>query len=86
MALGVLQALGEAGRDVPGDISVVGFDDTPEAAYYRPALTTVRLDFAAVGRRCVERLVELIQNRPLQPQPRVPPELVVRASSAPPRH
>ncbi|TQM13315.1 LacI family DNA-binding transcriptional regulator [Pseudonocardia kunmingensis] len=86
MALGVLQALGEAGRDVPGDISVVGFDDTPEAAYYRPALTTVRLDFAAVGRRCVERLVELIQSRPLQPQPRVPPELVVRASSAPPRH
>jgi DNA-binding LacI/PurR family transcriptional regulator len=84
MALGVLQALDQAGRDIPGDISVVGFDDTPEAAFYRPALTTVQMDFAELGRRCVERLLQLIHNRPLQPQPPVQPELVVRASTAPP--
>jgi DNA-binding LacI/PurR family transcriptional regulator len=85
MALGVLQALGQAGRDVPGDVSVVGFDDTPESGFYRPALTTVQMDFAEVGRRCVERLIELINDCTLQPQPPVPPELVVRASTAPPR-
>ncbi|MFP5071250.1 LacI family DNA-binding transcriptional regulator [Pseudonocardia nantongensis] len=85
MALGVLQALADAGRDVPGDVSVVGFDDTPESGFYRPALTTVRMDFAEVGRRCVERLLGLIRDQPLQPQPSVPPELVLRASTATPR-
>jgi len=84
MALGVLHALGDAGRDVPADISIVGFDDTPESGFYRPALTTVRMDFAEVGRRCIERLLELINDHPLRPQPAVAPELVVRASTAPP--
>ena len=40
-ALGVIKALDEAGRDVPGDVSVVGFDDVKEAPFFRPALTTV---------------------------------------------
>jgi DNA-binding LacI/PurR family transcriptional regulator len=85
MALGVLHALDHAGRAVPGDVSVVGFDDTPESAFYRPALTTVRLDFAELGHQCVERLLELIKGRPVEPQPALATELVVRASTAPPR-
>ena len=56
MALGLLRALSEAGRSVPGDVSVVGFDDIPEAAYLIPPLTTVRQDFTAVGRRAIEIL------------------------------
>ncbi|HEY8729363.1 MAG TPA: LacI family DNA-binding transcriptional regulator, partial [Acidothermaceae bacterium] len=51
MALGVLHALYEVGRRVPEDVSVVGFDDVPEAAYYQPALSSVRPDFAEVGRQ-----------------------------------
>jgi DNA-binding LacI/PurR family transcriptional regulator len=85
MALGVLKALDDSGLAVPDDISIVGFDDTPESGLYRPALTTVRMDFAEVGRRCVHRLLDMIHDRPLEPRPPVPPELVVRASTAPPK-
>lgn len=53
MALGVMAALGDRGLSVPGDVSVTGFDDNPDAAHYRPALTTVRVDVAAEARRCV---------------------------------
>ena len=51
MALGLLAALHEEGLSVPGDVSVVGFDDLPEAPYFTPPLTTVRQDFAELGRR-----------------------------------
>jgi ABC-type sugar transport system substrate-binding protein len=47
MALGVMRALHEIGRDIPGDISIVGFDDMAEARSFWPPLTTVRQDFAA---------------------------------------
>ena len=57
MSLGVLHALHEAGLRVPEDVSVVGFDDIPEASHFLPALTTVRLDFDAVGRACVAMLI-----------------------------
>jgi DNA-binding LacI/PurR family transcriptional regulator len=57
MALGVTHAFHESGLDVPADISVIGFDDIPEAAYFWPPLTTVRQDFAELARRCVARLV-----------------------------
>jgi DNA-binding LacI/PurR family transcriptional regulator len=49
-ALGVIRALHDAGRRVPRDVSVVGFDDTPESAYFVPALTTIRQDFTEVVR------------------------------------
>src|SRR3546814_5251158 len=52
MALGLLHAVREEGLDVPGDISIVGFDDIPEAAHFSPPLTTVRQDFPELGRRC----------------------------------
>jgi DNA-binding LacI/PurR family transcriptional regulator len=45
MALGILRAMHEAGRDVPRDLSVVGFDDIPEAQFFTPPLTTVHQDF-----------------------------------------
>nr|BFE70405.1 hypothetical protein GCM10020092_037060 [Actinoplanes digitatis] len=62
-ALAVRRALFEAGRDVPGDVSIVGFDDVPGAAYWTPALTTVRMDFAALGRQCVSVLAERARGR-----------------------
>lgn len=84
MALGVLQALQQNGLAVPGDVSVVGFDDVPEAAFFQPALTTIRLDFPEIGRRCVERLLKMIQGMPLHPAPPLDPRLIVRSSAGPP--
>ena len=84
MALGVLQALQQNGLTVPGDVSVLGFDDIPEAAFFQPALTTIRLDFNEIGRRCVERLLKMIQGTPLRPAPPLEPQLVVRSSAGPP--
>lgn len=80
MALGLLRALSEAGRRVPDDVSVVGFDDIPEAAYLIPPLTTVRQDFDAVGRRAIEILRAAMGEGPA-PERLIPAELVVRASS-----
>ncbi len=87
MALGALRALDEAGRRVPEDVSVVGFDDVPEAEFFRPPLTTVRQHFAEAGQRAVHLLLDLIrpQESPADatPPPLVPTELVVRRSSGP---
>ena len=85
MALGLLRALGEHGRAVPSDVSVVGFDDIPESAYFLPPLTTVRQDFGELGRQALRLLVDRIAGRPV-PGTRLPvaPELIVRASAARP--
>jgi DNA-binding LacI/PurR family transcriptional regulator len=86
MALGFLRALHEQGRAVPDDISVVGFDDMEEAAYFWPPLTTVRQWFAEVGRRSVDALINEIQAGEHHHDPvSVPTELVIRSSTAPPR-
>ncbi|MFH8252297.1 LacI family DNA-binding transcriptional regulator [Microbacterium sp. B2969] len=85
MALGVMHALHEAGRAIPGDVSVVGFDDMPEAASFWPALTTVRQHFHEVGVAALQALVASIENAHVDDTALVPTELVVRASSAPPR-
>jgi len=88
MALGVLRAMHEAGRAVPREVSVVGFDDIPEAGYFSPPLTTVRQDFDEIGARSLQLLVREIETGRRQPSaPRVRPELIVRASTsvAPPR-
>jgi len=86
MALGLLRALAERGRQVPADVSVVGFDDVPEAAFFLPPLTTVRQDLGELGRRALHLLMDRIAGE-LRTQPRLPiaPELIVRASSAPVR-
>ncbi|HEX2819477.1 MAG TPA: LacI family DNA-binding transcriptional regulator [Streptosporangiaceae bacterium] len=57
MALGVMRALHELGRDIPGDVSVVGFDDMDEARSFWPPLTTIRQDFGAVGRLSIQKLL-----------------------------
>ncbi|WP_225850210.1 LacI family DNA-binding transcriptional regulator [Streptomyces sp. HPF1205] len=85
MALGVLRALHEAGRRVPEEVSVVGFDDLPEAASFLPPLTTVHQDFAEVGRRCVDSVLRQIRNDATEVGTAlVPTRLVVRSSTAPP--
>jgi DNA-binding LacI/PurR family transcriptional regulator len=85
MALGLLRAMAERGRRVPGDLSVVGFDDIPESAYFLPPLTTVRQDFGELGRRAVGALIDMINGRPWPGMVmRIPPNLVVRSSAAGP--
>jgi DNA-binding LacI/PurR family transcriptional regulator len=81
MALGLLRRLREAGRQVPHDLSVVGFDDIPEAAYFTPPLTTVRQDFAELGRRCLHILLRRIEGESGPARVVVAPELVVRDST-----
>jgi DNA-binding LacI/PurR family transcriptional regulator len=81
-----MRALAEAGRPVPDDVSVVGLDDIPAAAYHSPPLTTVRQDFGALARQGLERLVRQIDvptdDTPSVPEP--PICLVVRQSTSPP--
>src|SRR5204863_4994668 len=81
MALGLLRRLHEAGRDAPRDLSIVGFDDIPEAAYFTPPLTTVRQDFAELGRRCLHLLLDRIEGDVGAVRVVVAPELVVRSST-----
>nr|WP_286255026.1 LacI family DNA-binding transcriptional regulator [Streptomyces graminofaciens] len=85
MALGLLRALHERGLRVPEDVSVVGFDDIPEAASFLPPLTTIRQDFAEVGRLCVEGVVgEMRRGGAGHGTTIVPTVLVRRESTAPP--
>jgi DNA-binding LacI/PurR family transcriptional regulator len=86
MALGLYRAFAEKGLRVPEDVSVVGFDDYPEAASFSPPLTTVHQDFSEVGRRCVDRaLHQLTAGEPDVGTTLVPTHLVVRASTSTPR-
>jgi DNA-binding LacI/PurR family transcriptional regulator len=88
LALGVMRAMSEAGRAIPDQVSVVGFDDTPVAAFLRPALTTVRLDFTELGRACFAMLRGLVHpHADVPPAARPEPELIIRESAGPPpRH
>jgi DNA-binding LacI/PurR family transcriptional regulator len=86
MALGLLRVLHEEGRELPAALSVVGFDDMPEAAYFTPPLTTIRQDFEEVGRRGFHLLLDEIESGSRSStRATVPPELIVRESTAPPR-
>jgi len=85
LAIGVMRAMHQAGRAIPDDVSIVGFDDTPLAAFYIPALTTVRQDFAALGKACFAKLLSLLDANASQdalPWPQA--ELIVRESAGPP--
>jgi DNA-binding LacI/PurR family transcriptional regulator len=85
LALGMLRALHERGRKVPEDISVVGFDDVPEAAYFIPPLTTVRPDFDAVGAATLDLLLAQIRTGQRHGERRMlTPNLIRRDSVAPP--
>jgi DNA-binding LacI/PurR family transcriptional regulator len=84
VATGVRRALHEAGRAVPGDVSLVGFDDAPGSAFAVPALTTVAMDFLALGRACFEAASAALLGEPI-PTARLPnPRLILRESVGPP--
>ncbi|MFE5672780.1 LacI family DNA-binding transcriptional regulator [Agromyces sp. NPDC056523] len=84
MSLGLLAACHATDVSVPGDLSVVGFDDIPEAAFFTPALTTMRQDFHTLGLDIMATVLDVLRDEPSAPDrtTRVP-ELVVRASTAP---
>jgi DNA-binding LacI/PurR family transcriptional regulator len=85
MALGLLRAFREKGKSVPGDISLVGFDDVPEASSYAPPLTTVHQNFADVGERCVDNVLQQLRTNTTEPGVTlVPTQLVIRASTSAP--
>ncbi|MDR5699472.1 LacI family DNA-binding transcriptional regulator [Agromyces aerolatus] len=77
MAMGVCRALIEHGVSVPGDISVVGFDDLPEAGYYSPPLTTVRQNLSALGERAADLALSLRSGNGGNQEGLIVPELVV---------
>jgi DNA-binding LacI/PurR family transcriptional regulator len=83
MALGVMRALWEAGRRVPEDVSIVGFDDIADSSCYLPPLTTVHQEFEQVGRECLNSLLHQIRHGQDSPPPpsRLLPRLVVRRST-----
>lgn len=86
MALGAMHAIHERGWGVPADVSVVGFDDTDDAASYWPALTTVHQNFDDVGRHATRLLLSLIDGRPSEKHKiLIPTRLVVRDSTGPVR-
>jgi DNA-binding LacI/PurR family transcriptional regulator len=85
MGLGAMRALHELGRDIPGDISVVGFDDMEEAHSFWPPLTTIRQDFSAVGRLSIRKLLDKVANAGVRnDKTTVPTELIIRASTGRP--
>jgi DNA-binding LacI/PurR family transcriptional regulator len=81
MALGFMHACRELGLSIPGDISIVGFDDIPEAAHFYPPLTTVRQNFADVGRRAVSLLLGELRGDLALSHEQIAPELVIRQST-----
>ena len=83
MALGFIHACWDSGLSVPGDMSVVGFDDIPEAAHFYPPLTTVRQNFSEIGRRAISLLLTELQGG-IATQGQIMPELVIRRSTAAP--
>ncbi len=85
MALGLIHAFHERGIRVPEDVSVVGFDDVPDARHFLPPLTTVRQDFHALGTLSVATLLAALDDGDVPQRTLLEPELVVRASTAPPR-
>ncbi len=86
IALGFIHAYREAGLRVPEDVSVMGFDDSPEARYFWPALTTIRQDFEELGRRSVGLLLDGLAGRTSdrsEAADAIVPTLMERASTAP---
>jgi len=85
IAFGAVDAARACGLRVPGEFSVVGFDDLPQAAQMFPALTTVRQPLHEMGKIAARMLLSLLDGRPLLLQNmQIPTELIVRGTTAPP--
>ncbi|MDN5559099.1 MAG: LacI family DNA-binding transcriptional regulator [Ruaniaceae bacterium] len=85
MALGLLHAFHERGIRVPQDISIVAFDDIPEARHFFPPLTTVRQDFHALGTLAVRALIKKLEGEADTHTEMIAPKLMIRESTAPPK-
>lgn len=83
VAVGAMQACEDAGRRVPEDIAIIGFDDIPLAVMIRPHLTTLHIDLEAVGRLAMHKILEIIQQPPAEPHAThwIDPYLVIRDSA-----
>ncbi len=81
MAIGAIRALHEQGLRVPEDVSIVGFDDMPLAAYFDPPLTTIRQDMQAIGREAARLLLQAFEGSQCATQILIPPQLVIRKST-----
>lgn len=84
MALGVISALRHLNRRVPQDVSVIGYDDTPDSQYFHPALTTVRQDFDLIGQRAVTHLLNRMNSPQTVFTDLLPTTLMIRESTAQP--
>ena len=82
MALGLVHAFAGQGLRVPQDVSIVGFDDIPEAEHFSPPLTTIRQDFAELGRTVMQTLLELQLDEGFESAAHPVPQLIVRESTA----
>ena len=86
LAMGAISAIYQAGLTVPNDMSIVGYDDTINAAYLNPPLTTIKLPIAEMGHAAGKKILDLIKNGSSFPPgtTTLPVELIIRASTAPP--
>jgi LacI family transcriptional regulator len=86
MAMGVMDAVRNRGLRIPEDVSVVGFDDIPQASLVRPAITTINQPLEKMGRVATQMLLDLLQH-PEKEVARIelPTQLVVRDSCSSPR-
>ena len=79
--MGAIKAARNSGLRVPDDLSVIGFDNIPEAAYFDPALTTIDQFMERMGYTATETLIDLVQGKPLDRElHKVPTQLIVRDS------
>lgn len=85
MALGFMHAMRDRGISIPHDVSIVGFDDLEETAYYSPPLTTLKQDFKALGSRAMELLMAEIAGQTTKKMDRLIPNLILRSSTAAPK-
>ncbi|MES1158673.1 MAG: LacI family DNA-binding transcriptional regulator [Terricaulis silvestris] len=79
IAMGAVRALKEAGRSIPGDVSVVGYDDLPFSRFASPALSTISQDTAKAGRLLVSKLLDAGGEKARRSE-RIPTELIIRES------
>ena len=86
MAMAAMDAVREKGLRVPEDISIIGFDDIPQASLVRPALTTIRQPLEQMGRIATQMLLEILQKPECTPKRiELPTELIIRDSTAKPK-